>query len=231
MRIKFHYILLAGLMFASCEKDNYAPPSDAFTGRIVYNGEPINVSQGDVFFELWESGWGKLTPINVAVGQDGTFSSLLFNAGYKLVIPSAQGPFMSKPDAATHNDTIMLDLHGSQALDIEVLPYYMVRTPAFSAAGRKVTAMCKLEQIIKDANAKGVERVYLYVNKTQFVDGRLNIAASSIAGGDIADLSNVSLQVDVPDIVPTQNYIFARIGLKISGVEDMIFSPVEKIEL
>ena len=184
-----------------------------------------------MFFELWESGWGKLTPINVAVGQDGTFSSLLFNAGYKLVIPSAQGPFMSKPDAATHNDTIMLDLHGSQALDIEVLPYYMVRTPAFSAAGRKVTATCKLEQIIKDANAKGVERVYLYVNKTQFVDGRLNIAASSIAGGDIADLSNVSLQVDVPDIVPTQNYIFARIGLKISGVEDMIFSPVGKIEL
>jgi hypothetical protein len=35
--------------------------------------------------------------------------------------------------------------------------------------------------------------------------------------------------VSVQAISPTQAYVFARIGLKIAGVEDRIFSPVEKI--
>jgi hypothetical protein len=30
---------------------------------------------------------------------------------------------------------------------------------------------------------------------------------------------------------PTQNYVFARIGVKIAGVEDLIFSPVQKVQL
>jgi hypothetical protein len=39
------------------------------------------------------------------------------------------------------------------------------------------------------------------------------------------------LKATVPAITPTQNYVFARIGLKVTGVEDMIFSPVVKINL
>jgi hypothetical protein len=35
----------------------------------------------------------------------------------------------------------------------------------------------------------------------------------------------------VPAIVPTQNYVYARVGVKIAGVEDMIFSPVVKVTL
>jgi len=30
-------------------------------------------------------------------------------------------------------------------------------------------------------------------------------------------------------MTPTQNYVYARIGVKISGLEDMIFSPLVKI--
>jgi hypothetical protein len=35
--------------------------------------------------------------------------------------------------------------------------------------------------------------------------------------------------VSVPAISPAQAYVFARIGLKIAGVEERIFSPVKKI--
>jgi hypothetical protein len=37
------------------------------------------------------------------------------------------------------------------------------------------------------------------------------------------------MQVTIPTIVPTQNYVFARVGIKIAGVEDRIFSPVQKL--
>ncbi|RFS19632.1 DUF3823 domain-containing protein [Chitinophaga silvatica] len=231
MRFKIYYLFLLGLLMGACKKDNYPAPSCTFNGRIVYNGEAIGVSQQDVYFELWEPGWDKRIPINVNVNQDGSFSSMLFPAQYKLIIPASQGPWKTKEDGTTHSDTIQVNITGNQSLDIEVLPYYMIRTPKLQFANGKVSASCKLEQIIKDGNARGIDQVVLYLNKTQFVDKKNNIKTAEINGGDIADINNITLTADVPSMTPTQNYVFARIGLKISGVEDMIFSPVEKIQL
>ncbi|MGO4288360.1 DUF3823 domain-containing protein [Chitinophaga sp. RAB17] len=229
--IQYTLFMLAGIFLASCKKDNYKAPASTFSGRLVYQGEPVNVSFNDVYFELWEPGWGKRTPINVSVSQDGKFSALLFDAAYKLVIPAAQGPFRSLTDKTTNSDTIPLTISGSVTRDIEVLPYYMIRTPKFVAAGRKLTATFAAEQIIKDANARSIERVSLYVCKTQFVDGRNSIATKDLSGGSITDPAGISLQVDVPATVPEQKTVFARIGLKIAGVEDMIYSPVQEITL
>ncbi|MBF9254607.1 DUF3823 domain-containing protein [Pontibacter sp. 172403-2] len=233
MKIKVCYILWFALSLglASCELDNYEAPDSSLKGRIVYNGEPINVGYDQVYFELWEPGWQEKSPINVVVDQDGSFSALLFNANYKLIIPASQGPFISNPNDATQSDTILVNLNGNQTLDIEVTPYYMIRNPQFSVSGRTVSANFGLEKIITDANAKDVERVSLYVNKTYFVDLGNNIAATNINGGDIADMNNISLSVEAPAITPAQNYVFARVGVKISGVEDMIFSPIEKVQI
>jgi hypothetical protein len=233
MKTNFLYVILiaVGVFSASCKKDNYKAPSSTFSGRLVYQGEPVNVSYNDVYFELWEPGWGKSTPINVNVSQDGAFTALLFNAGYKLVIPAAQGPFRSIKDKTTNSDTIPLTISGNLTRDIEVLPYYMIRTPKVAAAGRTLTATFGAEQIIKDVNARAIERVSLYVCKTQFVDGRNSIATRDLGGGDIVNPATISLQVDVPALVPEQKTVFARIGLKIAGIEDMIFSPVQEIAL
>lgn len=234
MKIKVCYIIWFALSLglASCELDNYEAPDSSLKGRIVYNGEPINVGYNEVYFELWEPGWQEKTPINVAVDQDGSYSALLFNATYKLIIPASQGPFMSHLNDATQSDTILVNLNGNQTLDIEVTPYYMIRNPQFSSSGRTVSVTFGLEKIINDANAKDVERVSLYVNKTFFVGlGAYNIAAKDLNGGDIMDMNNISLNVDAPAITPTQNYVYARIGVKLSGVEDMLFSPVEKVGL
>jgi hypothetical protein len=65
------------------------------------------------------------------------------------------------------------------------------------------------------------------------VDNRneYKIKDASMNGSAITNPDNISLSLDVPDIVPAQNYVFARVGIKISGVEKMIFSPVQKINL
>ncbi|MGQ8338704.1 DUF3823 domain-containing protein [Sunxiuqinia sp. A32] len=233
---KIKFIILLGIVagfLSSCEWDNYDAPGITLEGQIMYQGEAINVAYGEVGFQLWEPGWQKSFPIDVAVAQDGSYSALLFDASYKLIIPAFQGPWRTKINSETGSDTILVDLTGNKTLDIEVEPYYMIRNTQFSASGGDITATFKAEKIINDAGAKDIERVNFYINKTQFVDfrGNSNIANAQIGGGDIADPNSISMSVTVPDMVPSQSYVYARVGLKVAGREDMIFSPVQKVDL
>lgn len=231
MKIRIYFMMgaLIAVLFASCKKDNYDAPEADFTGRIVYKGEPISVQYGQVNFELWQSGFGNYSALNVNVSQDGTYSAKLFNGDYKLVFSPNQGPFLWKKNAAGKQDTIAVNINGSKTMDIEVIPYYMIRGATLTAAAGKVNAFCRLEKIITNADGKDIENVSLYINKTQFVDGSNNIATQQISGAAIADLNSLNMSVTIPGITPTQNYVFARIGVKIAGVDDLIFTPVSKI--
>lgn len=235
MKIRYSclVLLMLSFVFASCEYDNYDAPSAVLQGRIVHNGEPIHVAINEVNFELWEPGWQLRNPINVTVAQDGSFSQSLFNATYKLAFRPNQGPFRLKQNSATNSDTILVDVKGTTMLDIEVEPYYMIRSPQISLSGDVVNASASLEQIITGEDAKNIERVSLYINKTQFVDqrGNYNLARQDLGAGDIEDLNNISLSLNVPDLVRSQSFMYARIGVKIEGVEDMLYSPVQKLEL
>lgn len=226
--------LLSLILFTSCgisSYDNYDSPESKLEGRLVYGEDPIRVSYNNVTFELWQPGFGSMTPINVTVDQDGSYSSLLFDGDYKLVFPQGQGPFMTKIDPETGSDTIFVQVRGQQTLDIEVTPYYMIRNPEFSVSGITVSASLELEQIITDTDAKDVEYAALYISKTSYVDTRTSIVTQTIAGTDITDMNDINLSVDVPEMTPTQDYVFARVGVKIANVEDMIFSHVEKMQL
>jgi hypothetical protein len=108
----------------------------------------------------------------------------------------------------------------------------MIRNSKITGSGTNISANCKIEKIITDSiNAKNIDRITLYINKTQFVSGADNIASTTILGSGITDPNNISLSLTVPAIVPTQNYVFARIGIKIAGVENLLFSPLQKIQL
>ena len=233
MKIDFKNIILIAFCaaVASCKKDNYAPPGSTLSGRIVYKGEAIGVEQYQVPYQLYQYGFGLVGPIGSSFAQDGTFSALLFDGDYKLIVPNGQGPFRWKYTASGNPDSVAITLKGSKTIDLDVTPYYMIRTPQIAVSGGKATGTFKVEKIITDANAKDIERVSIYVNKTQFVSGNgdQNIAKTDLAGSAITDPNNISLSVAIPAIVPTQNYVFARIGIKISGVEDMILSPVQKL--
>lgn len=234
MKIRFHFFLLVIITVSvmSCKKDNYKAPSSKLSGHLVYNGDTLGLETNQVPFQLYQYGFGKVGPLEETFAQDGSYSALLFDGDYKLIIPNGQGPFMWKQLSSGAPDSLAITLKGSQVLDLEIIPYYMIRNAQISGGGTTVTATCKIEKIITDVNAKDIERVNLYINKTQFVSGNgdQQIARAEIGGGSV-DPNNVTLSVTVPSMVPAQNYVFARIGLKIAGVEDMIFSPLQKIQL
>nr|WP_294905809.1 DUF3823 domain-containing protein [uncultured Lacibacter sp.] len=231
MKIKFHYIGLLALLVgaASCKKDNYDAPSSKLTGKIQYMGEAIQVEYDRVPFELYQFGFGKVGAIRQTFAPDGSYSCMLFDGEYKLIIPNGQGPFKWKQTAGGAPDSLVIKLSGSKTIDLDVTPYYMIRTPQLSVSGGKVNGSFKAEKIITDASGKNIESVNLYINKTQFVSSTDNIGSASISGGSIADPNNISMQVTIPTIIPTQNYVFARLSIKIAGVEDRIFSPVVKL--
>ncbi len=231
MKKRFQYIALFALCVAgaSCKKDNYKEPTSTLSGRLLYKGESIGLENYQVPYQLYQFGFGKVGAIDGTFNQEGAYSSLLFDGDYKLIIPNGQGPFRWKQLASGAPDSTAITVNGTQTLDLEVTPYYMIRNAQLTGAGGKVTAVFKAEKIITDpALAKNIERVNLFINKTQFVSGANNIANVGIDGGSIADPNNISLNVTVPGIAP-QTYVFARIGIKIAGVEDLIFSPVQKV--
>jgi hypothetical protein len=225
--IWFLLIIVTG---SACKKDNFDAPGSLLSGRLVYQGTPIEVEYNQVPFELYQYGFGKVGAVGTTFAPEGTYSMLLFNGEYKFIIPNGQGPFKWKQRPNGAPDTTVIQLNGNQTLDIEVTPYYLIRNHQFSASGGKVNATFKIEKIINDASAKNIESVSLYINKTKFVSGADNIADPvNLGGGAIADPNNVSLSINIP--ASAQDYVYARIGLKVQGVEDRIFSPVVKVQL
>ncbi len=232
MKIIFQYIIvLAGaLAFMSCEKDNYEPPKSQLTGKLMYQGTPLNFQYNRVSYELYQDGFGKTGALNSTFTPEGEFSQLLFNGTYKMVVPRGQGPFLWG-SAADSQDTVVINVNGNTNMDFEVLPFWMIRNPQLSAGSGNVTGTCSLEQIVTDANAKTIESVTLYLSKTVFASSDNNIAINTIEGNAITDVNNISLNAAIPTLVPAQNYVFARIGVKLAGVDDMLFAPVQKLNL
>lgn len=231
MKIKFNYIILLVLCITimSCEKDNFDPPTSQLSGNLVYQGTPINLQHDRVSFELYQEGFGKTGAMNSTFTSEGEFSHLLFDGTYKMVIPTGQGPFLWEETADDRPDTLMITVNGNTTMDIEVTPYWIVTNPQLSFSGGDVTGTLGLEQIVTGDKAKDIEHVTLYVSKTLFADSETSVATDVVNGGDITDLNNISLSATIPSLVPAQNYVFASIGVKFSGVDDMIFSPTQKI--
>ncbi|MGX7835628.1 DUF3823 domain-containing protein, partial [Campylobacter fetus subsp. venerealis] len=95
-----------------------------------------------------------------------------------MIIPDNQGPFQKIINDQSGNDTLLVDLTGSRTMDIEVMPYYMIRNTAISGSTDKVTATFDLEQVITGDAERNIQEVFLYVSKTAFVDTRTSIATA-----------------------------------------------------
>ncbi|QGY47571.1 DUF3823 domain-containing protein [Maribellus comscasis] len=224
IKIYLLVIIAISLIFTGCEIDNYNEPNVFLTGSIVYNGEPLNLSNNEVTLQILEEGWELETPNYAYVNQTGEYSFLTFKGSYTLQFASGQGPF--KPN----QESISVELDGDKVVNYEVTPYYLVRSANFSTSGQNVAATFEAAKIITDAS-NTIQTVYLYVSKTSFVDKNTAIATATLSGGNITNENSISLNVDYPTLVPDQDYIFARVGIKISGVEDMIFSEVIRLDI
>jgi Domain of unknown function (DUF3823_C)/Protein of unknown function (DUF3823) N-terminal domain len=234
MKIKIYYTLiiaLGPLLFVSCKKDNYAPPSITLSGKLVYKGEALQLQYNQFGYELYQYGFGKVGAISQVFAPDGSYSSLLFAGDYKFTVPNATVPFKWPQTVPGKPDSMSISLTTNKTLDIEVVPFYMVRTPKLTAAGGNVNATFKADKIVTDATGKEIDRVALFINKTQFVSSGNNesIQRIELLGTAIADPNNITLSLAIPAMIPTQNYIFARVGIQVKGLGSWIYSPVQKI--
>ncbi len=232
--MKKYIILLASIvfLFASCEKDNYDAPNAFLKGKIVYNGETLQLKHNEITLRLYEPGWelSNQTYLNVHVAQDGTFSANVFGGKtYKLVRVANVGPW----ENPTTSDTITITVKGNTDIEVPVKPFFTISsaTASYNMTSRIVSANLSVAQ--HDAS-KTIEHVGLYVSSTRFVDEKTiynSKCSKTISGASIADLQNINIALDeaLPSNISYQEYMFVRVGVKTVGRSQMIYSEPMKI--
>ena len=215
-------ISAAVFLLSGCKEDNFEPPKSTLTGRVVYQNTPVGVRSNGVQLELWQRGFQLFTKIPVYVGQDGTFSASLFDGDYKLVRLRGNGPWVD------NTDTIAVQVRGSVAIDVPVQPYFTIKNEKFQKSGTALTASCKVDQV---STTRAIERVTVYVGTTQYVDANNNTGSISVPTAALADLTKeLSLNYPLPAAVSTRAYFYVRMGVKTSGVAELLYTPVQKIQ-
>lgn len=218
------YIIIAlGVMLTACEVDNYDPPKSTLEGRVVYQDQPIGVRSNGVQLELWQPGFDLFQKIPVYVAYDGSFSAALFDGDYKLVRLRGNGPWVD------NTDTIDVQVRGNTVVDVPVEPYYVINSETFQTNGNTVSASFTIEQV---NTTQELDRATLYIGTTAIVDVNNSSVNVSLNRDAITDLNApVNLNIELPPNLSGRDYVFARIGVKTVGVEEMLYSPVQKIEL
>ena len=209
-------------MMLSCEKDNRTEPKSVLKGRIVHDGQTIGVRSNGVQLEIWQRGFQLFTKIPVYVNQDGTFTASLFDGNYKLVRLRGNGPWVN------NTDTIDVELRGTKELDVPVNPYFVFKNDTYSKGEGKVSATFTLQKV----EATGVlERVNLYIGTTTILDPNNNAAnVQQLAAA--TDLTKpITLTATLSAALAGREYVYARIGVKTSGVGEMLFGAPQKIQL
>ena len=222
-RYVFVFVITAVvLLFTGCAKDNYEPPKAVLNGRVVYQGQPVGVRSNGVQLELWQRGFQVFSKIPVYVAQDGSFSASLFDGDYKLVQLRGNGPWVDKADS------IDVQVKGTTTIDMPVTPYFTISNATFQKSGNDITASGKVNQVSTNA----IERVSLYIGTTNIVDVTNNSARLDRTGAAIADLSQpLALSVALPAALLTREYVYARLGVKTSGIGEMIYTEPAKVML
>ena len=202
----------------ACAFDNYAPPDTVLEGRVVYQGQPVGVRQNAIQLELWQDGYELRRDTPAYVHQDGTFAATLLEGTYKLVRKQNSGPWRNDPD------TLVIELRGPQRVDVPVEPFFIIKNDGIQRNGSTLTATFDVEQVVQGTE---LERVALYVGNTLFVDARYNAARAE------RDTSSgpITLTLDLSGVSQNRAYVFARIGVKTKGVEEMLYTQVQKIQL
>lgn len=211
------YILFL-LALCSCGLDNYDEPSSVLSGKVTYQGESIGVkgSGQKVQMQLYQDGYALKAPIPIYVSQDGSFQAVVFDGVYKLVSRDNNGPWVNK------RDTIVVAVKGATQCEYPVTPYYIIKNEEFSVKGNLLRSTCDVRQITA---GKSIASVYLLVNKTAFVDEVSSVARATISKP--GDIDHIKLEMDLRD--RTEEILYARIGVQISGVSDILFSKIERI--
>ena len=130
---------------------------------------------------------------------------------------------------------IIIDNYDGRTVDVQVTPYYLLDDATITCSGRQVTGTCTITEVTPGAT---IEKVGLYVGRNIIVDDTRNLGqggyteenAGLTAGQTVTlnvDLSGFSTN-SINNSLPQTGFVYARMGLKIAGIDAMIFTePVQ----
>lgn len=223
MKREIIFTLIAAfvIVFAGCTKDNFDPPKSMLTGTITYDSNPVGVRSNGTQLELWQYGYKLRSKIAVYIAQDGTYSARLFNGNYKLV-RLAGAPW------ANQTDSIDVTISGATKVDVPVVPYFTITGETFTYASGVLSASCTVNKV----GTIVIERLTLYVGTTTIVDASNNAGKSDKTGAALSNLTvPLTYNFTLPAALASKSYIYARIGVKATGVGELLYTPVQKIQL
>jgi hypothetical protein len=221
----FSYLIIASffILIAGCKKDNFDPPSSFIKGRVVYQSQPIGVRSNGVQLELWQSGFQLFSKVVINVAQDGTFSANVFDGNYKITRLKGNGPW------ADNTDTIQVSLTGTANVDVPIDPYFIIKNETFKKNGTNIDATFNIQRV---NTTKTLELARIYLGQTIIVDQTNNAANAQKAAAVITDLTQpVTLTIPIPASLAGKDYLFARVGVKTTGVTELVYSQVIEIPL
>ena len=196
-------IILLLVLFSGCGKDNFDAPESKLVGRVTYQGQALNVR-----------GTGE------AVGQDGTFSALLFDGEYRLTTRDGNGPWVNSHESVT------VHLNGHTEVNLEVTPYFTISNEQLSVAGSAMNASFTINQIVQEAK---ISRVMLLLSKTQFADDVNNLFRQDFS--DVTPGSmNLSANIGGNTEIAKAKALYARVGVLANGADQAIYSPVVRLK-
>jgi len=223
MRLHKYGLIASVILLASaCKKDNLEAPKSTLTGRVIYQGTPMGVRSTGVQFEIWQSGYQLFTKIPLNIKQDGTFSAVLYDGDYKLVRTKGAGPWTDMPD------TINVKLNGTATVDIPVEPFFNIKNVLFEKIGTTVKATFTIDKIVA---AKTLELAKLYIGPNLILDQNNNSANVQLLAAAITPGTPVSITVTIPASIANDNFIFARVGVKTTGVAELLYTQSQKVLL
>ncbi len=156
------------------------------------------------------------------IQQDGTFSAILFNGDYKIVRAKGAGPW------ADNTDTIDVKVNGTAAIDVPVEPYFIIKNETFEKIGSTIKGTFT---ILKNTTSKTLELARLYIGPNLILDQNNNSINAQVLAAAINIGAPVSLSVTIPAAIANDTFIFARIGVKTSGIGELLYTIPQKIQL
>ncbi|MCD7931254.1 MAG: DUF3823 domain-containing protein [Tannerellaceae bacterium] len=214
-------LFLLLVLLTGCGKDNYDAPDSLLTGRVVYEGEPIQVRGSDerVRLQLYQDGYDYRTPIEVFVTQDGSFSALLFDGEYKMVTRDNNGPWVNS------RDTTLVTVKGNTHVDMEVTPYFTISNADITLANNVITAKFDITRIVDTAE---MDRVILLAGQTAFVDDDYKVLR--VDWTDNLQTGTVTYTAELNDEAKEAVVLNGRVCIWTRGADQGIYSPIFKLK-
>ena len=129
-------VLLAGAwLMQGCGLDNYDEPEAQFSGRVTYQGEPLQLRHGSIKFDLEQDSYELGDKIEVAIAQEGTFAARIFPGEYRFVPRPGNGPWTDDCQP------VEFTIKGGKQLDFEVVPYYLLRNSNITLSGNTLNGV------------------------------------------------------------------------------------------